>query len=162
MYRKIVVAHNESPESHRALTSALRLAKSLEAELHVVTAMADLPAYTAFAEASDPSLERELQQDQTLAYNNLQKEHAPYSKPRHRIPRSFAGRSSGRGHRQLLAPAASRSAGHRTTPARFLHRALVEHCLRTGAGRPLQRPRACIEESPEACRSEPSSSLLSS
>ena len=72
MYRKIVAAYNESPESHRALTSALRLAKSLGAELHVVTSRADLPAYTAFAEASDPSLERELQQDQTLAYNNLQ------------------------------------------------------------------------------------------
>jgi nucleotide-binding universal stress UspA family protein len=72
MFRKIVVAHNGSPESQRALISALRLAKSLEAELHIVTSRADLPAYTAFAEATDPSLSQELQQDENVSYNNLQ------------------------------------------------------------------------------------------
>jgi nucleotide-binding universal stress UspA family protein len=72
MYRKIVVAHNDSPESQRALISALRLAKSLDAETHVITSRADLPAYAAFAEATDPSLTQELKQDQTVSYNNLQ------------------------------------------------------------------------------------------
>ena len=40
MFRKIVVAYNESPESQRAFVSAIKLAKSLDAELLAVTAMA--------------------------------------------------------------------------------------------------------------------------
>ena len=34
MFRKMAVAYNESPESQRALMSAIQLAKRLEAELH--------------------------------------------------------------------------------------------------------------------------------
>ena len=37
MFRKIVVAFNESPESQRAFMVALKLAKSLDAELQAVT-----------------------------------------------------------------------------------------------------------------------------
>ena len=72
MFRKMVVAYNGSPESHRAVMTAIRLAKSLEAELHAVTSMADLPAYTAFAEATDPGLTHVLQQDQMTSYGKLQ------------------------------------------------------------------------------------------
>ena len=43
MFRKIVVAFNESPESERALISAIRLTKSLNAELQTITFMADFP-----------------------------------------------------------------------------------------------------------------------
>jgi nucleotide-binding universal stress UspA family protein len=72
MFKKLVVAYNESPESHRALMSAIHLAKTLQAELHVVTSMADLPAYTAFAEATDPSLTQVLDHDRSSRYSNLQ------------------------------------------------------------------------------------------
>ena len=73
MFRKIVVAYNESPEAERAFVSAMKLAKSLNAELLTVTAMADLPAYTAFADASaDGSLTRILEQDRLKFYTKLQ------------------------------------------------------------------------------------------
>jgi nucleotide-binding universal stress UspA family protein len=72
MFQKVVVAYNESPESQRALLSAIRLAKSLNAELQTITAMADLPAYTAYAEAADPSLSQTLQDDRLNFYRKLQ------------------------------------------------------------------------------------------
>jgi len=72
MFRKIVVAYDGSPESHRSLLSAIQLAKSLNAELHTVTVIADLPAYTAFAGVADPSIPRMLEQDRRQLYQNLQ------------------------------------------------------------------------------------------
>jgi nucleotide-binding universal stress UspA family protein len=72
MFRKIVVAYNESTESQRAFVSAMKLAKSLNAELLTVTVMADLPAYTAFADAADSSLTRLLEQDRVKFYKKLQ------------------------------------------------------------------------------------------
>jgi nucleotide-binding universal stress UspA family protein len=72
MFRKIVVAYNESPESARAFAAAIKLAKSLNAELLTVTAMTDLPAYTAFAQAADSSIPRLLEQDRLKFYTNLQ------------------------------------------------------------------------------------------
>jgi nucleotide-binding universal stress UspA family protein len=50
----------------------MKLAKSLNAELLTVTAMADLPAYTAFAQAADSSLTRLLEQDRLKFYTKLQ------------------------------------------------------------------------------------------
>jgi nucleotide-binding universal stress UspA family protein len=72
MFRKIVVAYNESPEAERAFVSAMKLAKSLNAELLTVTAMADLPSYTAFAQAADSSMARLLEQDRLKFYTKLQ------------------------------------------------------------------------------------------
>jgi nucleotide-binding universal stress UspA family protein len=72
MFRKVVVAYNESPEAQRALASAIQLAKSLNAELQTVTAMADLPAYTAYAEAADPAVSQVLQDDRLTFYRQLQ------------------------------------------------------------------------------------------
>jgi nucleotide-binding universal stress UspA family protein len=72
MFRRIVAAYNESPESQRVLDTAIRLAASLHAELHTVTAMESLPAYTAFAAVADPSLPRELKQDRLRLYEELQ------------------------------------------------------------------------------------------
>lgn len=72
MFQKIVVAYNESPEAQRAFAAAMKLAKSLNAELLTVTAMADLPAYTAFAQAADSSIPRLLEQDRLKFYTNLQ------------------------------------------------------------------------------------------
>ena len=73
MFRRIVAAYNESPESQRALDTAIRLAASLHAELHTVTAAEALPSYTAFAAVADPSLPRVLKQDRLQVYQELQK-----------------------------------------------------------------------------------------
>ena len=72
MFQKVVVAYNESPEAQRALFSAIQLAKSLNAELQTVTALSDLPAYAAFAEAADPVASQVLQDDRGKFYRKLQ------------------------------------------------------------------------------------------
>jgi nucleotide-binding universal stress UspA family protein len=72
MFRKIVVAFNESPESQRAFLVALKLAKSLNAELQAVTAIGELPAYTAFAGVADSSISRVLEEDRRVFYAKLQ------------------------------------------------------------------------------------------
>jgi nucleotide-binding universal stress UspA family protein len=71
MFHKIVVAHNESQEAEHALTAAIQLAKSLNAELHAVTVMTGLPAYTAYAGAADSSLPQLLQDDRIRFYELL-------------------------------------------------------------------------------------------
>jgi len=73
MFRKIAVAYNESPEAERALVCAIQLAKSLDAELSTITVAAELPAYTAFAEAAGPSLSRVLEDDREKFYEVLEK-----------------------------------------------------------------------------------------
>jgi nucleotide-binding universal stress UspA family protein len=72
MFRKIVVAFNESPESQRAFIVALKLAKSLDAELQAVTAIGELPAYSAFAGVADSSIPRVLEEDRRDFYGKLQ------------------------------------------------------------------------------------------
>jgi nucleotide-binding universal stress UspA family protein len=72
MFRKIVVAYNASPESQRALESAIQLAKSLNAELLAVTVKSDLPAYTAYAAALEASTMETLKEDQRTVYESLQ------------------------------------------------------------------------------------------
>jgi nucleotide-binding universal stress UspA family protein len=72
MFRRIVVAYDGSPESHRSLLAAIQLAKGLDAELHTVTVITDLPAYTAFANAADPAVPRMLEQDRRQFYQTLQ------------------------------------------------------------------------------------------
>lgn len=72
VYQKVVLAYNESPESQRALVSAVTLAKALNAELHAITVMAELPSYTAYAEATDPSLSEVLLEDRAKFYSQLQ------------------------------------------------------------------------------------------
>ncbi len=72
MFRKIVVAYNPSPESQRALEEAIRLAKAVDAELQTVTAMSDLPAYTAYADAADPAVSQMLLDDRVKSYKKLQ------------------------------------------------------------------------------------------
>ena len=56
MFKKIAVAYNGSPQAEHALMSAIQLAQSVGAELSTITVAAELPAYTAFAAAGDPSL----------------------------------------------------------------------------------------------------------
>jgi nucleotide-binding universal stress UspA family protein len=72
MFRRVVVAYNESPEAQRALFSAIQLAKALNADLQTITALSDLPAYTAFAEAAGPEVSQVLQDDRLKFYRKLQ------------------------------------------------------------------------------------------
>jgi nucleotide-binding universal stress UspA family protein len=72
MFQKIVVAYDESPVAKRALASSIELAKRLNAQLHIVTVMADLPAYTAYAAAADPSIPNILDEDRRAFYQILQ------------------------------------------------------------------------------------------
>jgi len=71
MFQRIVVAYSESPESRRALASAIQLAKVLGAELHAVITMQDLPAYTAYVAALDPSFVRVLDDDRRALYEQM-------------------------------------------------------------------------------------------
>jgi nucleotide-binding universal stress UspA family protein len=72
LFTKIAVALDESPESERALIAAIQLAKALGARLQTVTVMADLPVYTAYATAADPSIIRTLDGDRGAFYERLQ------------------------------------------------------------------------------------------
>ncbi len=72
MFHKIVAAYNESPEAERALISAIKLTKILNGELQAVTLKEELPGYTAFAGAGDPSLSYALKQDREKLYERLQ------------------------------------------------------------------------------------------
>lgn len=72
MFRKIVVAFNQTSESHRALLAAIQLAKTHNAELHTITAMVDLPSYTVYADAADPAIPRLLEEDRLKSYTELQ------------------------------------------------------------------------------------------
>ena len=74
MFKRIAVAYNESPEARRALASGIQLARILGSELQVITIMEELPVYTAFASATDCSLERTLRDDRYKHYEQLQAE----------------------------------------------------------------------------------------
>ncbi len=72
MFKRITVAYCESPESRRALASAIHLARILGAELQTVTIIEAPPAYTAYADAVDPSLTLTINRDRMQAYERLQ------------------------------------------------------------------------------------------
>ena len=72
MFRDIALAYNESPHSHCALVSAIQLASSLKAELHTVTVIARLPAYTAYAVAAEASVSQLLMDDRVKFYEKLE------------------------------------------------------------------------------------------
>jgi nucleotide-binding universal stress UspA family protein len=74
MYKKITVAYNESPEAARALASAIQLAKVLGAEIRAVTILEPLPAYMAYADATDSSLTLVVKQDREQTYERLHTE----------------------------------------------------------------------------------------
>jgi Universal stress protein family len=76
MFHKIALAYNESPESQRALVSAIQLAKSLKAELLTVTVMTSLPAYTAYVAAVDTSLSHVLMDDRLKFYRHCRRKQA--------------------------------------------------------------------------------------
>lgn len=74
MFKKIIVAYDESPEARRALTSAIELAKQLGAEVRLITVREPLPAYAAYMEAAFPGSQKVLVDERRNFYLNLQKE----------------------------------------------------------------------------------------
>jgi nucleotide-binding universal stress UspA family protein len=74
MFRNIAVAYDESPEAHRALTTAIHIATALNAELQTITVVEELPAYTAYGVAADPSILRTLGEDRSRFYERMQNE----------------------------------------------------------------------------------------
>jgi nucleotide-binding universal stress UspA family protein len=54
MFKRILVAYDESPESGRALLTGIHLAKSLNAELRAVSVQENLPPYAGYIDAEVP------------------------------------------------------------------------------------------------------------
>ena len=55
MFHKIMVAYDESAQAGRALQASIELAKTLGAELTVITVLEPLPGYYSFAVSSVPA-----------------------------------------------------------------------------------------------------------
>ena len=55
MFHKLMVAYDESSEAGRALRESIELAKTLHAELSVVTILEPIPAYYSFAVSAAPA-----------------------------------------------------------------------------------------------------------
>lgn len=72
MFKNIATAYDESAEGARALTAALGLATALGVPLHVITVAEELPAYTAYGLAGDPSILQKLGEDRRHFYADLQ------------------------------------------------------------------------------------------
>jgi len=72
MFKRIIVAYDTSPESRRALASAIGLARTLGSEFHVVTICEPSGLSASFVSAAAPSLAKTLAADQiTLAEQRL-------------------------------------------------------------------------------------------
>jgi nucleotide-binding universal stress UspA family protein len=74
MFKRILVAYDESPASGRALLTGIHLAKSLNAELRAVSIQEKLPAYSGYIDAEVPGGTALLQQQATEYYRKLQTE----------------------------------------------------------------------------------------
>src|SRR5258707_8657983 len=55
MFHKIMIAYDESSEAARALRASIELAKTLSAELSVVTVLEPIPGYYSFAVSAVPA-----------------------------------------------------------------------------------------------------------
>ena len=64
MFKRIILAYDASPESRRALASAINLAQALGSELHVVTICEPSEVSASFVSAAAPSLAHTLAVDQ--------------------------------------------------------------------------------------------------
>ena len=74
MFKRILVAYDESPESGRALLTGIHLAKSLNAELRAVSIQEKLPAYSGYIDAEIPGGTALLRQQASEYYQKLQTE----------------------------------------------------------------------------------------
>jgi nucleotide-binding universal stress UspA family protein len=74
MYKKILVALDESPEARRALQKGIDLAKFCHAELYAITVQEEMPPYMPYVEAVAPDAARVLEAERRAYYINLQAE----------------------------------------------------------------------------------------
>ena len=74
MYKKIMIAFDESKEAEQALASGIELAKELGAELRLITVSEPLPAYAAYMDVEMPGARQRLLHERNAFYANLQKE----------------------------------------------------------------------------------------
>jgi nucleotide-binding universal stress UspA family protein len=74
VYKRLIVAFDESQEATRALTHAIELAKLMGAELRLVTVSEPLPAYVAYADVGFPGAKRMLADERQNFYDKLQEE----------------------------------------------------------------------------------------
>lgn len=74
MFNRIAVALDESPESKRALHSALELAGMLGSEVFLITVIEELPPYLGYASAVAADIPRMLKADRQAFYADLHRE----------------------------------------------------------------------------------------
>jgi len=74
MFKRILVAYDESPASGRALLTGIHLAKSLNAELRAVSIQEKLPAYSGYIDAEVPGGTALLREQASEYYRKLQTE----------------------------------------------------------------------------------------
>ena len=140
MYKNIAVAYDESPEACRALTTAIRLAKTLGIGLRTITVMEKLPAYTGFATSADPSLTVVLEEDRGKYYEQMQAgARAAGQREGVEVITHVVDGEDDRCNRELRLPAQDRSACHRDTSPIRPHFAHVEHGVHHCAECPVQR-----------------------
>ena len=72
MFKRILVAYDESPASGRALLVGIHLAKSLNAELRAVSIQEKLPAYSGYIDAEVPGGTALLREQASQYYQKLQ------------------------------------------------------------------------------------------
>lgn len=72
MFKRILVAYDDSPESERALITSIHLAKSLNAELRAISVQEKLPAYDSYIDAGVPGGTMLLREQASEYYRKLQ------------------------------------------------------------------------------------------
>jgi nucleotide-binding universal stress UspA family protein len=72
MFRKIMVAFDESPQANHALEVAIELAKQFQTGLHLITVSEPLPLYTAIIDAQVPGGRQMLLDERKTYYRELQ------------------------------------------------------------------------------------------
>jgi nucleotide-binding universal stress UspA family protein len=75
MFKRILVAYDESPESGRALLTGIHLAKRLNAELKAVSVQEKLPPYDGYIDAEVPGGTSLLRQQASEYYRNFRPKH---------------------------------------------------------------------------------------
>ncbi len=74
MYKKIMIAFDESAEAKRSLSIGLELARALNAELRLLTVSEPLPVYAAFMDSELPGARQALLEERNAFYRKLQSE----------------------------------------------------------------------------------------
>ena len=73
LYKRIIIALDESQEAKRALASAIGMARQFGSKLRIVTVSEPLPAYAAFMDAEMPGARQKLLEERNAFYGDLQK-----------------------------------------------------------------------------------------